>query len=109
MCIMEIRAGQHTSTMVEALAHNTRTIMSDIDLLEQVLASRPGSEVCLAQVTSARRDLNRAYARFLQQFQTEVAAECAEHGHTHEEVGEERGLVEQAHHDAALARRFETR
>lgn len=110
MCIMEVRPGQHSATIAQAMAHNTSTIERDLDMfLELVRARRDHmAEATLAQ---AQHHLRAAYAILLSEFGVEVAAVVADgDGHVHtSDHGEERSLVEVAHHDASLARRFETR
>lgn len=112
MCIMEVRAGQKSSTIAQAVAHNTSTIERDLDMFEELLKARQDHE-SLAMVQHAHNHLKSAYAALLLQFGTEVAIEVQDdkgHVHTHDaQNGQERSFVEQAHHDASLARRFETR
>jgi len=106
MCIMEVRPGQRTATVAQAMAHNTSTIERDLDMFRKLLEARNEGEH-LALVEKAQEYLNRAYAIFLEQFGEFVAEEDNLDGtHTH---GNERTLVETAHHDAQLARRYETR
>jgi hypothetical protein len=105
---MEMNPGQAQSTKVMALAHNVRTIISDFDLFK---AEHPRSQV-LPQVEQAIERLSQGYAGLLAVFQELVGSEVADaegHIHAHEAIGNERTLTEQAHHDAGLARRFETR
>lgn len=109
MCIMEVRAGQKTSTVAQAMAHNTSTIERDLDMFRKLLEARKEGEH-LALVERAQKLLNEAYSIFLEQFGEFVAEEVNPDNHTHDhDHGHERTFVEQAHHDAQLARRFETR
>lgn len=108
---MTVHAGQRLSTMAEAMAHNTHTIIGDIDLLRSVLAARKDMEA-IQDLEQAGKRLLDAYAGLLGLFQAEVGREVQDHDghvHQHDQVGEERSLVEVAHHDARLARRYETR
>lgn len=110
MCIMEVRPGQRSSTIAQAMAHNTSTIERDLDMFEELLSARGESEL-LAQVQHAHNHLRHAYAGLLSVFGQEVATEVedtAGHLHTHDK-GHERSLVAQAHRDASLARQYETR
>lgn len=109
MCIMEVRPGQRTATIAQALAHNTSTIERDLDMFRKLLEARKeGDHVEL--VNRAQKLLNEAYAIFLEQFGEFVAEEVNPDNHVHtDDHGHERTFVEQAHHDAQLARRFETR
>lgn len=119
MCIMEVRPGQRTATIAQALAHNTSTIERDLDMFRKLLEARKEGEH-VELVNRAQKLLNEAYAIFLEQFGEFVAEEVNpdnhvsthtnEHKHDdHDNHGHERTFVEQAHHDAQLARRFETR
>jgi hypothetical protein len=109
MCIMEVHAGQRTATMTQAMAHNASTLDRDLDMLIAVLVNRGG--VLLDPVKQAQDHIHRAYAILLDGFGEAVAAEVSDpDGHVHDhDHGEERSLVEVAHHDADLARKFETR
>ncbi len=110
MCIMEVRAGQHSSTIAQALAHNTSTIERDMDMFEKLVSAR-GEKELLADLLYAHEHLRKAYATLLACYGMEVAkAVQDEEGHVHNhDHGNERSFVETAHHDAGLARRFETR
>lgn len=108
MCIMEVRPGQHASTIAQAMAHNASTLDRDLDMFKALLASR-GDLATHQAVADAQVRVNAAYEALLDIFQQEILAHEANLDHEHEPVGNERSLVEQAHHDAELARRFETR
>ena len=109
MCIMEIHSRQQTATMVQAVAHNSSTIDRDLDMLIEVMKRRGG--VLLDPITQAQDHIHHAYAILLDAYGEAVAVEVADpDGHVHDhDHGHERSFVEQAHHDAALARQFETR
>ena len=109
MCIMEVRAGQRSDTIAQALAHNVSTIERDLDMFEVLLKAREDYE-CLKTVMRAHESLKRAYADLLMQFGIELAKHVEDHeGHVHQHNGSERTFVEEAHHSAQLARRYETR
>lgn len=110
MCIMEVRAGQHASTIAQALAHNLSTVDRDFDMFRELLTAR-GDTATLDQVDRAQELTHRAYANMLAVFGQELAAaEADPAGHyDHDQHGHERSFVEAAHHDAGLARKFETR
>ncbi len=111
MCIMEVRAGQHASTIAQALAHNLSTVDRDFDMFRELLKAR-GDTATLDQVERAQEEAHRAYANMLAVFGQELAAaECDPAGHyDHDQHGSEReSFVAAAHHDASLARRVETR
>jgi hypothetical protein len=110
MCIMEIHEGQHSTTLVQAMAHNASTQDRDLDMLIKVLVAR-GEREHATMVIGAQRHIHAAYALLLGEYGDMVAESVqdgAGHVHTHDHGGE-RSLVEVAHHDAGLARRFETR
>lgn len=110
MCIMEVRAGQHASTIAQAMAHNASTLDRDLDMFKALLNAR-GDVATLEQVTRAQQAVHVAYEDLLVIFEDEIHAH--EHDpdvdHDHDPVGAERSLADQAHHDAQLARRFMTR
>ncbi len=110
MCIMEIRPGQHTATMAQAMAHNASTLDRDLDMLVTVVKAR-GDHLGEATILQAQYHVHAAYAILLSEFGMEVAGLVADaDGHVHDhDNGSERTLVDVAHHDATLARRFETR
>lgn len=113
MCIMEVRPSQRSATIAQALAHNTSTIERDMDMFEALVAAR-GEDDLLAQLHQAHGHLRAAYAGLLAVFGEEVAAEVQSpeghvHSHDADDHGHERSFIAQAHHDAGLARQFETR
>jgi hypothetical protein len=107
---MEVRPSQRASTIAQALAHNASTLDRDLDMFIEVLSVRKDFET-LASVQAAQAEVHRAYANLLEIFGEEVAGEVADSdGHLPaDDHGHERTFVGQAHHDAGLARRFETR
>jgi hypothetical protein len=120
VCIMEVRAGQRSSTIAQACAHNAATVERDIDMFIGLLEARGERDKATA-LHRAQAHLRRAYADLLMLFTAFVAAE-EEHVHVlrdhhpgdDQPVGGERRpdqetLVAAAHHDAQLARRHETR
>lgn len=104
---MEVHEGQRTSTIMQAEAHNTKTVISDLEMFVKLLEKRGDTESLVA-VRRAYENLNRAYADLLEQYGELVGSEVMDHeGHMHE--GNERTLVQAEVHDAGLARKFETR
>lgn len=102
--------------MAQAMAHNASTVERDLDLFESVLAARARhgdheAGAILTEVQHAHEHLRHAYAGLLGVFGQEVGSEAADpDGHVHDhDHGNERSLVATAHHDAGLARRYETR
>jgi hypothetical protein len=65
MCIMEIHPRQHTTTMVQAMAHNTRTILSDCDMLHTVINTRECPSEYPDTLARATSELNNAYTDFM--------------------------------------------
>ena len=110
MCIMEVRAGQRSSTIAQACAHNVTTVERDCDMFATLLEAR-GDDERLVALRRAQHNLTHAYADLLELFGEYVSEEEQEHGrhHDHDNGTHERSLVEVAHHDANLARRYETR
>ena len=108
MCIMEVRAGQHNTTIAQALAHNLYTSIGDLEMFITKLSAENDTNT-VHLVTHELDNVKRAYAGMLAVFGMELAEHF--HGpHQHDEnVGNERTFIEQAHHDATLARRYETR
>jgi len=107
---MEVRPGQHSSTIAQALAHNVSTVERDMDMFELLVSAR-GDTGMLGDLQHAHDHLRKSYATLLAVFGIEVAKAVQDgDGHLHDhDHGNERSLVEQAHHDATLARKFETR
>ena len=125
MCIMEVRAGQRSSTIAQACAHNVTTVERDCDMFATLLEARGDGERLVA-LRRAQYNLEHAYADLLELFGEYISEEEAEHGRHHDHDDgtserelpvsaethaqqHERSLVEIAHHDASLARRYETR
>lgn len=109
MCIMEVRPGQKSSTIAEAMAHNVSTVERDMDLFRALMKAR-GDDERLRALDHVQGMLTHAYADLLEMFGEEVNLEVADwEGHVPHSHGNERTLTEQAHRDAGEARRFETR
>jgi hypothetical protein len=107
MCIMEVREGQRSSTIAQAMAHNTSTIERDLDMLRALLKAR-GETALLAEVEEAQRALGNAYQHFLAIFASEIERDVA-HQHLPEPtVGNER-RDDLASVAARRASRYETR
>jgi hypothetical protein len=107
MCIMEVRPGQHSATMTEACAHNTQTVISDIEMFAKILEHRDPAK--LPQLRQAQTRLRQGFEGLLDLFGEFVA----EHDHLdHEGDGTEReaqDVREIATRQAKLARRYMTR
>lgn len=100
MCTMEVRAGQRSSTIAQAMAHNVETVRGDIKMFREVLERRGENERIVA-LNRAAENLDRAYADFLELFGEFVAEEEAERGQhfsEHEQPGDD-GTNERVHED----------
>lgn len=106
---MEVRPGQRSSTIAQAMAHNLSTIERDLDMFRPLLEARGETEL-LTEIEQGHEHMKRAYACFLNVFTIEVKTEVhSGHDHEHHDHAGERTLVEQAHLDAQLGRRYMTR
>lgn len=116
MCIMEVRSGQRSSTIAQALAHNTSTVDRDIDMLVPLLRAR-GELDAVAEIEEAQRDLQSAYARLLAAFAAEITRDVAEHHESDAVVGNEHvhvhpddaAMIDAMATAAHRAERYETR
>lgn len=83
MCIMEVRAGQRSSTIAQAMAHNVGTIERDLDMFVPLLEAR-GEVALLKTIEEAHEAMKVAYARFLDCFKHEIEHEVhSGHDHSH--------------------------
>lgn len=118
MCIMEVREGQHTATIMQACCHNASTLDRDLEMYVSLTRKR-GDDAARKAAAEAQQMVHRAYEILLAGFEAEVLTEVRDLPHSH---GEERAVIEAAKddvikkvvhevavHDAQLARRFETR
>lgn len=136
MCIMEVRPGQHDSTIAQAMHHNTQTVVGDLVMWRTVLVERAkhetgdqrlDTEAATAELDRAMGQLTRAAAGLLGMFGAEVGRHV-EHwvtahpynatDHVHVGIGNERHaivlppsvtLASIAAQDADRARMHETR
>lgn len=122
MCVMQVRPGQRSSTMAQAMAHNVSTCERDLDMYIALLSAR-GQHEAASECRDAQTRLHGAYEMLLGAFTNEIVKDVA-HGHNPDEqewTGNERDLhaglsaddVDMAH-DAALlaaqhAKPYETR
>lgn len=94
MCIMEVRSGQRSSTMAQAMAHNTSTIERDLDMYRKVLGARD-DHAGLQRLELAQRHMRDAYQILLSLFAYEVEQDV-KHGRgapLGERVGAERAAA----------------
>lgn len=108
MCVMEVRAGQRSSTIAQACAHNTATVERDVNMFRKLLEAR-GDHVKAADLAQAQRELQRAEANLLELFGEFVSSEYHPADGLAEDHGSERTFTAQAKHDADLGRRYLTR
>lgn len=80
MCIMEVRAGQHHSTIAQAEAHNVNTVIGDLDMFASVLDTR-GEPIKAQRIREIKDRLESSYEDLLDLYCGMLAAEV------HEEVG----------------------
>ena len=118
MCIMEVRPGQRSATIAQAMAHNLSTIERDLDMFEPLLAAR-GESADLDNIRQGHEHMKAAYAAFLAVFVHEVDAEVktghdgqSDHEHGSERVHvhpNDQDMIAQATADAHRAEKYETR
>lgn len=124
ICIMEVREGQRTATLVMAVCHNASTQDRDMDMLEELLARR-GEYDCLNRVHDAHQHINAAYRMLLAAYGQEVSPVIPPQDQSGQGpangtygpgearfVGSERSIEDieaVADTDARRARQFETR
>lgn len=107
MCIMEVRVGQHSSTIAQACAHNVGTVVGDLKLFLELLSNRDPSMVGTVETELAA--LTTCYDNLVSVFGDFVASE-AEHYHPYAPpVGNERAEESIARQDEKRARKYETR
>lgn len=127
MCIMEIHPGQHACTMVQALLHNSSTVVNDMNMLIPLMDAR-GELSLVEKVEEVRNDLEEVCEKLLQIYADELVHEVTTQGivdipnHSNERGGQpytnEAGetyeqitakLHDFAVQDAARAARYESR
>ena len=79
---MEVRPGQRSSTIAQAMAHNLSTIERDLDMFKPLVAAR-GETALLETIEAGHEAMKIAYARFLECFVNEIQIEVA-HQHHHD-------------------------
>lgn len=95
MCIMEVRPGQRSSTIAQAMAHNLSTIERDLDMFKPLLVARDEQHL-LGLIEEGHEAMKTAYARFLDVFAAELAHDIRTHGdHDH---GDHSHGNERSHH-----------
>lgn len=111
MCEMTVNARQETTTIAQGMAHNTGTVLGDIDMFLQVLKAR-GREEAIPMVERAHDHLQHAYADFLEIFGEAIAHDAAAshpHNHSVAVVGNEKSFVAEVNRATRLAHPYETR
>jgi hypothetical protein len=99
MCIMEVRKGQHSSTIGQACAHNVKTVEGDLQLFRELLGVRSPERV--PELLAAHAKVEDAYRALLSLYGTLLGDEA---DHTHPFHGPDHGAE-----DVTRARRYETR
>ena|SRR5690348_671206 len=113
MCIMEVRPGQHVTTILQAMAHNTNTIIGDMDLLSKYADAHNDDETRRI-IREASAKLNATYAVFLGGFGDKLALDVQDpNGHWHNAQphthGTERTFAETVNAATKRAHPYETR
>jgi hypothetical protein len=114
MCIMEVRAGQRSSTIAQACAYNTSTVERDLDMFLPLLEAR-GEHDAASEIRTAQRQLREAYATLLSAFADEITRDVAngtashEHGNERVHAADEALISDAMHAAAHRAERYETR
>lgn len=113
MCIMEVRPGQHSITIVQACAHNANTIKGDLEMFKPLAEAR-GEHDVLQAIKLMEFHITRAYAVGLEMFGEKLAADHQNgnghwdlpKAHTH---GNERSFTQVVNDATKLAHPYETR
>lgn len=85
MCQMTIHAHAQTTTMLQALEHNLRTSIADVDTLAPILAARTGEPSMAHELDSVRLWVLRSADLLHRLFEDAVAAhphvdgQCTDH------------------------------
>jgi hypothetical protein len=108
MCVMEIHAKSADATMWQAMAHNTKTVRSDIDMLVEVMTAR-GQFSAVTNAHQAAMFLDHAYGVFLAEFGAFAAEVVPGEIHSHHRDGSERTVVSVMGAAVHQAHRDETR
>lgn len=108
MCIMEIHAKASNPVMLQAMAHNTKTVRSDVDMLIAVLDARHAFSA-VRDVREAAMFLDHAYGLFLAQFGMFAAQVVPSEIHSHDNHGHERTLDQVVQRAIRNAAKDETR
>lgn len=77
MCIMEVRPGQHDSTIAQAQAHNLGTVVGDLVMFATLLQSR-GREDEAAEVDQLKEAVTRNMEHALDLYSRFIATEVNE-------------------------------
>lgn len=82
MCIMEVREGQHHSTITQAEAHNVNTVVGDLDMFRRVLETR-GQGAKAARVAEVQDRLASVYDDLMDLYCGFLTDEVHNHGPDH--------------------------
>lgn len=74
MCIMEVRKGQESATMAQAMAHNLSTVERDLEMFAEVLTAR-GDDTGARAVRLLRSNVEGDYRFALAMFAGELAGQ----------------------------------
>jgi hypothetical protein len=122
MCIMEVRAGEHTTTQLQAEYHNTQTIVVDLEMLLAVMRARKEHErragehakveaysLAINEATAAQATLRGGALQLLNAY--EAMLRVADNPDDRALAGDEKRERDTAswERDCAIAGRYETR
>lgn len=114
MCIMEVRPGQRSETIVQACAHNANTIKGDLEMFRKLATARNETEI-IKVIDEAEKHITQAYAVLLEKFGEMLAEDCQDpNGHwtnpqAHHTHGNERTFAQTVNAATKLAHPYETR
>jgi hypothetical protein len=111
MCIMEVRPGQHHSTIAQAQAHNVNTVVADLDMFGTLLVARGADGEIVDEVAGLKGELHALQGRLQDLWGTFLAREL-NHGEAPHPTreGDVRDIVRQMiEQDREHAHKYETR
>lgn len=114
MCIMQVRPGQHSITIMQACAHNANTVRGDLEMFDLLAKGRNEDEIRRV-IHEAQVNITRAYAAMLGSFGEQLAADLQNQeghwnsSHTEHDHGNERPFSEVIDAATRKAHDYETR
>jgi hypothetical protein len=113
MCIMEVRPGQHSLTIVQACTHNLNTVLGDLDMFRKLALARNEPDM-VRVIDEMQAHTKIGYAAGLDLFGEKLAQDHQDgKGHwdmpTDSPHGLERTFSEVVNRATGLAHPYETR